>query len=158
MVYNCVCSVLKQLFQSKLQRVYTCRKEKAEQFSPERRSLRSLIIKTTLFRYTSVNVGFFKCGITNPHKHVLVITHKNIRVNFERADPQHNQILPKFTFLLHIHGSTSPYIIYIHWNGHPRCEAQKIVAPIDQRHFNLINIRVNQKLLGAHTHLRSVLQ
>jgi len=28
------------------------------------------------------------------------------------------------------------------------------MASIDQRHFNLVNIRTNQKLLGAHVHLR----
>ena len=51
-----------------------------------------------------------------------------------------------------IHGTE----LYLHWNRHLRCEAYKIVAPIDQRHFNLVNIKANQKLLGAHAHLRLV--
>jgi len=33
---------------------------------------------------------------------------------------------------------------------------RQIVASIDQRHFNLVNIRANQKLSDAYVHLRLV--
>jgi len=47
--------------------------------------------------------------------------------------------------------------LYIHWNKHFRCEAYHDISwSIDQHHFNLINVRTNQKLSDAHAHLRLV--